>query len=239
MQDTKENLNHQIYEIFPTVIYRGQISCHENFKEKYLEELCKYWHWAPELPRQELTSPENSGRYFLHHKEEYKQFFDCLVDNVRQYLKVLSVDDSKLNVYVTKSWVNIHEEDSPQIKVHNHNCANISFCYYMQCNETSDKLCFHQVKNSNEVSGFMFETTINNDNNLITGYNKYNCNKYTVSPMEGTVILFPSSLLHSTLNLVPRTINRIGIAGDIMLSLKEGNEKSEFSMIDPSTWRKF
>lgn len=239
MQDTKENLNHQIYEIFPTVIYRGEIECHQEFKEKYLKELCKYWHWSLDLPRDEMTSPENSGRYFLHHDDRYEDFFKCLVDNVRQYLKVLAVDESKLNVYITKSWLNIHEEDSPEIKVHNHNCSDISFCYYLQCNETSDKLCFHNTENINEVSGFMFRTTVNPDNNLITCYNKYNCSKYTVSPIEGTVILFPSSLLHSTLNMLPRTINRIGIAGDITLTLKEGNEKSEFSRIDPSTWRSY
>ena len=239
MQDTKENLNHQIYEIFPTVIYRGEIECHQEFKEKYLKELCKYWHWSPDLPRDEMTSPENSGRYFLHHDDRYEDFFKCLVDNVRQYLKILAVDESKLNVYITKSWLNIHEEDSPEIKVHNHNCSDISFCYYLQCNETSDKLCFHNIENINEVSGFMFRTTVNPDNNLITCYNKYNCSKYTVSPIEGTVILFPSSLLHSTLNMLPRTINRIGIAGDITLTLKEGNEKSEFSRIDPSTWRSY
>jgi hypothetical protein len=239
MQDTRENLNHSIYEIFPTVIYRGEIKCHQEFKEKYLKELCKYWHWAPELPRDTFTSPENSGRYFLHHKEQYQDFFKCVIDNVRQYLRVLAVDESKLNVYITKSWLNIHEEDSPEIKIHNHNCSDISFCYYLQCNETSDKLCFHNKENINEVSGFMFQTTANPENNLITVYNKYNCDKYTVSPIEGTIILFPSSMLHSTLNTMHRTINRIGIAGDITLTLKEGNEKSEFSRIDPSTWRKF
>jgi len=238
MQDTKENLNHQVYEIFPTVIYRGEIECHQEFKEKYLEELCQYWHWAPDLPRDEMTSPENSGRYFLHHNENYKEFFDCLVDNVRQYLRVLGVDESKLNVYITKSWLNIQDSECPEIKMHNHNCSDISFCYYMQSNETSDKLCFHRKENPNEVSGFMFQTTVNPDNNLITCYNKYNCSKYTVSPIEGTVILFPSLMLHSTLNTMHRNINRIGIAGDITLTLREGNEKSEFSRIDPSTWRK-
>ena len=233
-----KNLKHNIYEIFPTVVYRGEMECHEQFKEKHKDNLCKYWHFAPELPRDELTSPENSGRYFLHHDNRYDSFFTCLEDNVRQYLRVLNVDEKKLNVYVTKSWVNIHEVDSPQIKIHNHNSSDISFCYYLQCNETSDKLCLHQEKNPNEVSGFLFETTVNPNNNLIINYNKFNCNNYTVTPIEGTIILFPSSTLHSTLNLMPRTVNRIGIAGDIILTLKEEYQKSEFSMIDPSTWRK-
>ena len=39
----------------------------------------------------ELTSPENSGRYFLHHDDRYDSFFTCLEDNVRQYLRVLNI----------------------------------------------------------------------------------------------------------------------------------------------------
>lgn len=234
-----EEINHQFYEIFPTVIYRGEINSHREFKEKYLEELCDYWHYHPSLPREQFTTPENSGRYFLHHNQNYKQFFKNLVDNVRQYLKILDVDEKKLNVYITKSWVNIQQEDSPEIKIHSHNCSDISFCYYLQCNETSDKLCLHRKENPNEVSEFMFQTTINPENNLITKFNKFNCSKYTVSPIEGTVLLFPSSMLHSTLNTAHRTIDRISVCGDITLTLKEGNEKCEFSRIDPSTWRSY
>ena len=63
MLNTEENLKHDVYEIFPTVIYRGQVKCHREFKEKYLLELLEYWHFAEDLPRQELKSPENSGRY--------------------------------------------------------------------------------------------------------------------------------------------------------------------------------
>jgi uncharacterized protein (TIGR02466 family) len=239
MLDTKENPKHEIYEIFPTIIYRGEISCHRAFKEKYQEELCNYWHFAEDLPREELQSPENSGRYFLHHEEKYKDFFKCLSDNVRQYLKILEIDDSLLNVNVTKSWLNIHKENLPNIKTHIHNCSDISFCYYLNCNETSDKLCFHQAKNNNEVSEFMFETTVSGKYNLIKSYNKYNCNNYISTPIEGTVILFPSSLMHSTIKMQERVGTRISICGDITLTVVEDYIKCEYSRVDPSLWRRF
>lgn len=239
MQHTKENLNHQVYELFPTVVYRGEVTCHKEFKDQYFQDLCNYWHWAEELPREEIESPENSGRYFLHHENKYQSFFDCLVENVRQYLNVLNVDDSLLNVYVTKSWVNIHEQGLPNTKIHIHNCSDISFCYYLNCNETSDKLCFHQESNKNEVSEFMFQTTKSGKYNLIKSYNKYNCNNYTITPIEGTVVLFPSSMLHSTLPFVERVGKRVSICGDITLTLKEDVVKCEYSRMDPSTWRRF
>ena len=236
MQHTRENLNHQLYELFPTVVYRGEIKCHKEFKDQYYTDLCKYWHWAEELPRDEIQSPENSGRHFLHHNEEYHDFFRCLDDNVRQYLRVLNVDDSLLNVYVTKAWVNIHNNDLPNTKIHIHNCSDISFCYYINCSEESDKLFFHQTKNNNEVSEFMFETTKSGKNNLITGFNKYNCNHYNVSPVEGTVVLFPSSMMHSTLKLDHENDKRVSICGDITLTLREDLDKCEYSRMDPTTW---
>lgn len=238
MQDTKVNPKHEIYEIFPTVIYRGAVDCHQEFKDNYLKELCEYWHYAEDLPREELQSPENSGRYFLHHEEKYSSFFNCLDKNVRQYLNILNVNESLMNVYVTKSWLNIHKENLPDIKVHTHNCSDISFCYYLNCNETSDKLCFHQLKNNNEVSEFMFQTTSSGKYNLISSYNKYNCNNYTVTPIEGTLILFPSSMMHSTMQIADRTDQRISICGDITLTLKEDYLKCEYSRLDPSLWRK-
>jgi len=238
MQDTKVNLNHEVYEIFPTVIYRGEVTCHQEFKDKYLQELSDYWHYAEDLPREELQSPENSGRYFLHHEQKYSEFFKCLDQNVRQYLKVLNVNESLMNVYVTKSWLNIHKEDLPNIKIHTHNSSDISFCYYLNCNETSDKLCFHQSENNNEVSEFMFQTSNSGKYNLILGYNRYNCNNYTVTPIEGTVVLFPSSMMHSTMQMVQRKGQRISICGDITLTLKEDYIKCEYSRLDPSLWRK-
>jgi hypothetical protein len=60
-----------------------------------------------------------------------------------------------------------------------------------------------------------------------------------VSPIEGTVILFPSSLMHSTIQLEKRTCKRIAICGDITLSLKEDIVKCEYSRLDPSMWRSF
>jgi uncharacterized protein (TIGR02466 family) len=227
MQSTREKIKHQVYEIFPTVIYRGEITCHEEFKKQYITELCDYWHYSEELPREELESPENSGRYFLHHNEKYKDFFKCLSNNVREYLNVLDVDDSLIDIHVTKSWVNIHKEDLPNIKVHTHNCSDISFCYYLNCNETSDKLCFHQTKNNNEVSEFMFQTTRSG---------KYNFN---VTPIEGTVVLFPSSLMHSTIQLLEREGQRISICGDVTLTVKENYVKCEYSRLNPSLWRSF
>ena len=75
-----------------------------------------------------------------------------------------------------------------QLNIHNHNEANISFVYYLKSSDNSDKFCVTQHTNRNENTGALFET---GQGNLMTSYNKYNCNNYTITPTEGTVLLFP------------------------------------------------
>lgn len=221
----------KIHEIFPTIVYQGEIDIHKKFKEEYLEELKKYW-----FNGYENQSPENSGRIFLHNEEKYSIFFDDLLKNVYKYLNILDVDYNIFNFYITKSWVGFHSNDEPTLMEHRHNASNISFCYYLSSNNTSDKFCIHQHKNPNEVSDSIFETQ--EKYNIIKKFNKYNCNKYTISPIEGTVLLFPGHLYHSTLRVDTMLGERVVIAGDIVMTLKQEFSRYHQSIVDPSTWKK-
>jgi len=219
----------KIYEIFPTIVYQGEIEHHQEFKTQHLNELKEYW-----FDGYENESPENSERIFLHHNSKYKVFFDDLLKNVYEYLNLLNIETHKFNFYVTKSWVGFHKNTEPTLKMHNHNASNVSFCYYLSSNSTSDKFCIHQHSNTNEVSEGIFEP--HSKLNTITKFNKYNCNQYTITPIEGSVLIFPGSLLHSTLRTNEMEGERIVIAGDIFMSLKKEYQNHHQSIVDPSTW---
>jgi hypothetical protein len=219
----------KIHEIFPTIVYQGQIEHHEQFKNQYLKELKKYW-----FNGYENESPENSERIFLHHNIKYEIFFQDLLKNVYDYLNILDVEINKFNFYVTKSWIGFHKNTEPTLTIHNHNSSNISFCYYISSNDTSDKFCVHQHLNNNEVSGGIFDTHAKF--NTIKIFNKYNCNQYTITPIEGSVLIFPGNLLHSTLRTQEMAGERIVIAGDIVMTLKEEYQNHHQSIVDPSTW---
>ena len=106
-------------------------------------------------------------------------------------------------------------------------------CYYLASDETSDKFCVHTRNNPNEVTEGLFETS--NKYNLISKFNRYNCDSYTITPKEGTVVIFPSNLIHSTLkkdNLTDRYV----IAGDIKLTLKDEYNLYHQSLPHPSKW---
>lgn len=223
-------MNYKVHEIFPLIIYQGSVNCHEKFKEKNLDTLKNYW-----FNGYINESPEYSGKIFAHHNSEYKIFFDELKSHIDNYFNTLSVDYSKLSYQITKSWVGCHfDDETPSVKPHTHNESNLSFIYYLKTDDTSDKLCIAQQKNRNESIGDLFQTSMYN--NLITGYNKYNCNIYTITPKEGTLVIFPSNIGHFTQKFTTRKDERIVIPGDIRVTLKQQFSNYHQGSTHPSQW---
>jgi hypothetical protein len=221
----------KVHEVFPIVVAQDEIDVHQEFKTKYFEELKTLW-----FNGYENETPENSGRSALHLNPNYKFFFESLKRSVIKYLDLMEVDSHKLSFHITKSWIGYHNKDIPQLKPHTHNASDISFCYYFSSDESSDKFCVHNKENLNEVSDALFETS--NKYNLIRKFNRYNCDYYTITPHEGTVVIFPSKLIHSTLkkdNLTDRYV----IAGDIKLCLKEEYKLYHQTLPHPNQWLSF
>ena len=217
----------KVHEVFPLVIYQGNIDCHDKFKQ-YTDELKEYW-----FNGYENESPEYSGRIFLHAKPKYEMFFDDLKKNIDEYYKELNVDHTKLSYFISKSWVGYHNKEIPQLNPHYHNEANISFVYYLKSSDNSDKFCVSQRNNINENTGGIFEAS--EQRNTLMGYNRYNCNFYTITPYEGSVLIFPSDTLHSTIK-GKDTEERIVIAGDVRVTLKPDYSNYHQGCTHPTQW---
>ena len=219
----------KIHEVFPLIVYQGKIDCHEEFKSKHLESLKQYW-----FNGYENESPEFSGKIFVHLQEQYKSFFESLKKNIDEYMRHLNMDYTKLDYHIIKSWVGYHEKETSEIAPHYHNESNISFVYYLNTNETSDKFCVNQQNNRNEVVGGLFETS--EQRNLLLGFNRYNCNYYTITPTEGTVVIFPSNVYHFTQQFTERIGERVVIPGDIRITLKKEYSNYHQGCTHPSQW---
>jgi uncharacterized protein (TIGR02466 family) len=219
----------KVHEIFPLVVYQDSIDCHKEFKKENLNLLKEYW-----FNGYENESPEYSGRIFLHNDPQYNIFFDDLKRSIDNYFYHLNVDYSKLNYHVTKSWVGYHTKEIPELNPHYHNESNISFVYYLQSSKDSDKFCVSQNNNINENTGGLFEPS--NQRNTLLTYNKYNCNYYTITPHEGTVLLFPSNVIHHTIKGDGED-ERIVIAGDIRITLKEECNNHHQASTHPNQWK--
>ena len=218
----------KVHEVFPTVVAQDRIDVHDEFKNEYFNELKTLW-----FDGYNNETPENSGRCSLHLNETYLGFFQSLKRSVCRYLDLLEVDHEKLDINFIKSWIGYHNKDIPQLNMHSHNGADISFTYYLSSDETSDKFCVHQLTNTNEVAGALFEPS--DRFNVMKKFNRYNCNNYTITPHEGTVVIFPSTLQHSTLKKENKG-DRYVIAGDIKLCLKAEYNLHHQSMSHPDMW---
>lgn len=221
----------KIHEVCPLIVYQGTIDCHKEFKEKYIDEIRNYW-----FNGYVYESPECSGKIFLHLNEHYSSFFDNLKQNINEYFKALNVNYNKLSYHVVKSWVGYHaDNETPSVSPHTHNESNLSFVYYLKTDETSDKFCVSvQGDNKNECVRGIFETS--DKFNLITQYNKYNCNIYTITPYEGSVVIFPSNIGHFTQKYVDRIDERIVIAGDVRVTLSPDDYMHHQGSTHPSQW---
>ncbi len=224
-------MSEKIHEVFPLIVYQGEMNCHLKFKEKYLSDIRSYW-----FNGFLNESPEGSGKIFLHLNENYSEFFSELKRNIDGYFNALNIDYDKLNYHIVKSWTGYHaDNETPSISPHTHNESNISFVYYLKTDPTSDKFCVStKGDNRNECIGGMFE--ISDEFNLIKRYNKYNCSFYTITPHEGSVVIFPSNLGHFTQKHMDRVDERIVIAGDIRVTLNKDQYMHHQGSTHPSQW---
>jgi hypothetical protein len=226
----------KIHEVFPTIVVQDEIDIHNEFKKNHLDELKTLWYKKDLNGEWVHETPENSGKCSLHLNPKYRSIFEAIQKSICKYLDLLEVDYEKLNINFTKSWIGYHNQNIPQLNMHSHNGSDISFCYYLSSDQTSDKFCVHTLENMNEVAGALFETGQNF--NMIKKYNRYNCNVYTITPTEGTVVMFPSKLQHSTLKK-ENVGDRYVIAGDVKLCLKPEYNLHHQSLPHPDLWLTF
>ena len=220
----------KVHELFPLIIYQGSLDCHEEFKKNNIESLKKYW-----FNGYEHESPEASSNIFAHLNTDYSIFFKSLRKVFDDYFDTLNIQYDKLSYHICKSWVVYHKDDTtPPMAPHNHNEANISFVYYLNTDETSDSFVAMQMNNSNEVCQGFFDTA--DVHNLMTSFNRYNCNNYTITPVEGSVIVMPTQTFHKTIKKTSRTNERIAIAGDVRVTLKPEHYKHHQGCTHPSQW---
>jgi hypothetical protein len=76
------------------------------------------------------------------------------------------------------------------------------------------------------------------DRMIIDDYNYHNSNTFYITPQEGHIVLFPSSIRHSTKNINGDFCGeRLAIVGDITLLLKQKELSLSMGYLDPQYWK--
>ena len=236
-QKTKDT--YEVIDIFPLAFFKGKISCHEELKNSFVDDI-------------KNNRSEFAGLNLFHMESgKYEILFDSLKENLNNYVSVLGIDHTKLSYHISNSWIDYKGPDSEDTfdindnryeanpaYPHWHNHSDLTFVYYISANETSDRFYLENCFGNQNDFDALLEIATNN--NIIMKWNKYNTKHHIFQPEEGYVIILPSRLYHYTRRSGKRRGDRITIGGDIRVTsnLSGAMQSQQLqTSTHPSLWR--
>jgi hypothetical protein len=225
--------------MFPTIVYSTKLEGYEKFNKLIVDNLPNHG-----FDSYELVTGEPEGKSLVHCDPAFDEFFALITEHVKHYTDLLNVKNHMFDYFVTKSWYVIVNRVDHQIKYHMHSAGHISFVYYAQVPPKSDILSFLDKTMPNCMFDGLFDIKPYPDRNLVHEVNEFNCKSYNIYPEEGLLLLFPSKLLHGTIQSPENTENvfagkRVGISGDFNMLLKPDIVNFESGKLNWQHWRKF
>ncbi len=227
----------QTFNIFPTTIYVGEVTDHETHKEEFYKVYPKYDY---EETCDDNTVSENLGNPFIHLEDNLDSLFEKIAAHARTYTcEVLGYKDI-FNYVITKTWLSRARRPNNEIKWHIHSTSHISFVYYVNVPPNSHCLEFQNNCSKNDLFKAMNIQDERYDRTMVENYNPLNSETFYMSPLEGSVTMFPSMMVHHTkFNGGEFEGERLGIVGDITLMLKEDQLNYSMGYIDNKYWKKY
>ena len=226
----------QLFNIFPTTVYVGEVTDHQTHKEEFYKVYHKFDYEDSDA---NSTVSENTGRPFIHLEDNLDPLFNEIILHTKRYvMDVLQYKDI-FEYVITKTWLS-RTRDKKSIPWHIHSTSHISFVYYLNIPPKSHKTIFLNKNNTNSLFlGSNYKGRVD-DATMISEFNDLNATTFYLYPIEGYVSLFPSNLTHGT-ESIDNNFNqeRLCIVGDINLILKEQYLHHSMGLIDEKYWKKF
>lgn len=242
----------EMIPLYPTMIYHSDMQGHNDYKNLILSKECFDEHgftFNNDIPNQtmrtsESCSGEYRGKVLLHQDSRFEQFFKEIIAHVLVYLEgAFLVRSEFFDFYVMKSWYSIVRPDK-DLSFHTHSCSDISFVYYPEMDETKYPIWFAnfegKMNDKNEIFSGLFDKNADGKQ-FVKEYNAFTSPFNSVIPHSGSIILFPSKVRHGVFPLTNQLAksDRISIAGDIKVVLKENILNYESGLINIKHWKKF
>ena len=226
----------QLFNIFPTTVYVGEVTDHQNHKEEFYKVYHKFDYEDSDA---NSTVSENTGRPFIHLEDNLDPLFNEIILHTKRYvMDVLKYKDI-FEYVITKTWLS-RTRSSKEIPWHIHSTSHISFVYYLNMPPNAHKLKFLNPHNKNSFFLGMSLESRYEERTMVKEFNELNSEEFYIHPPEGTIALFPSSIQHST-QCVDKSFHdeRLAIVGDITLTLKENQLQYSMGYIDQKYWKKY
>jgi uncharacterized protein (TIGR02466 family) len=196
--------NAQIYQLFPTTIYKNQIN--KNLTKSELDFIIS----QKSKIHKNIGNKSSNDSYILENKELVnlkKQILNFVDDHTKN---VLAVDTKKVTPYITQSWLNFTNVNEFH-HLHNHTNSYLSGVFYIKAKKDVDKIFFE--KDMNYILHPEF-----------TEFNINNSNSWWLPVETGEIILFSSKLKHFV-EKVEKTDERISLAFNVFLKGTIGNNQ--------------
>jgi|TARA_B100000513_G_scaffold171216_1_gene87140 uncharacterized protein (TIGR02466 family) len=226
----------QLFNIFPTTVYVGEVTDHQTHKEEFYKVYHKFDYEDSDA---NSTVSENTGRPFIHLEDNLDPLFNEIILHTKRYvMDVLQYKDI-FEYVITKTWLS-RTRSQKEIPWHIHSTSHISFVYYLNMPPNAHKLKFLNPHNKNSFFLGMSLESRYEERTMVKEFNQLNSEEFYIHPPEGTVALFPSSIQHCT-QCVDKSFNdeRLAIVGDITLTLKEDQLQYSMGYIDQKYWKKY
>ena len=226
----------QIFNIFPTTIYVGEVENHSENKKEFMRLYDKFDYEENEIS---TTVSEGQVNPLIHLEPSMDVMFQEIIRHIKVYvLDVLKFKDM-FNYAITKTWIS-RTRGKDQIQWHIHSCSHISFVYYLNIPPYSHTTKFLNRDNINSL--FLGANNYNSidSQNMMKEFNSQNAETFFIHPVEGHVSLFPSRLTHGTECIkMDFQGERLAIVGDCNLILKDEHLLHSMGLIDEKYWKKY
>ena len=207
------------YHIWPTTITEAHNEVLAVQKEKFMVEIFKYHEGHG-------RANEFTGHFNLHHIDGLEAIYREVGETFRRRFSEMALRYEDLQINVIKSWPNV-VKDRPT-PIHNHLDAHMSFVYYVNVPEEYAQPLNFSLGNSRAHPNDPYPNFLHRG---VNEFSQVTCPTFSLKPVEGNIVIFPSHALHGT----PGTgnwdgnhehvesiddlyENRVAIAGDVIFN---------------------
>lgn len=198
-------MNHQVIPLFSVPLFKSNIGKVDPITLAWIKNL----NYPPQAVGHDGSDDHlpkhKQGMHILHNKKLRK--LKEQIQNCVNYFahEVLDIEDH-INFEIQASWINKIESGDADIVKHGHAGSMISGVYYIDSDNTTAPITFEKA--------YMYPNLFHNSVPLTfkkKNYNQYNIQEFTINPLPGDILLFPSHLEH-TVHRVDTKKDRYGIA---------------------------
>ena len=203
----------KIHGIFPEPVYESKLGRELTKKELNIINKCEINRYKDMMNSDQFNSSQSSDNYVLE-KKELKNLKEDLNKIVIDYFEKVVCTKNSIFPHITQSWIN-YSKAGHGLHSHSHPNSFISGVFYPSADKKVDQIKFFK--------GIYERIKLSYDN-----YNTFNSRSWFFPVETGSVLLFPSHLVHGVENKEGTNL-RISLAFNVFFKghIGDKNELTE------------